>query len=307
MTLLPVEREALEGHVTGAPLPPLTEADAASWILFCLRGLLTAGRTIRKQRLASWEGSELDLKGDGSPVTAVDRQVEDRLRQALYAFAPGAVLVGEESGGDLPESGMALAVDPIDGTWAFITSSSTHASSLALFRDGSPWLGFVGNPVTGEIAYTHPEAGARLIQLDLLGEGAAAFPLPLRRGVAGKILVSLHPSRSAAEASARLHRSWVGGDLCMVRAPGGSPADGLMESAKGHYTYVNLWNKAPAAPYDLAAGTLVLQAAGGEVEDLSGSPIQVVGHEGAFVAGLEPRARRAVREILSATLPRESE
>jgi fructose-1,6-bisphosphatase/inositol monophosphatase family enzyme len=288
MTLLPLEADLLatpaRDRSSGDP------EDVESWVAFCLGQLLEAGREIRAQRLVSWETDAVDMKGDGTPATHVDRQVEHEIGKALRAFCPEAHLVGEESGGVLPSSGYALAVDPIDGTWAFISSSSTHASSLAVFQDGIPILGFVGNPATGEIGYTHPSEGARLLQLDLFGEGTTAHPLPLRRGKRDVVLVSLHPSRDGVGPSQVLHRAWHTGDLGMVRAPGGSPADAMLETAKGMYTYVNLWSKKPAAPYDLTAGVSLVRAAGGEVEDLTGRPVDMVRHGGPFIAGLDEDA-----------------
>ncbi len=302
MKLLDLEAAILQAPQGEREPPPASPDDAEAWTRFCLRMLLAAGRTVRSQRLVSWDGSELDMKGDGSPATVVDRQVERDIRGALELFAPEAQLVGEETGGDLPASGMALAVDPIDGTWAFVTSSSTHASSLAVFRDGTPWLGFMGNPATGEIAYTHPDQGARLLQLNVFGEGSEGYSLPLKRGQPGKVLVSLHPNRAAAGVSQKFYEAWNDGDLRMLRAPGGSPVDALMECSKGRYTYVNLWGKAPAEPYDLAAGTLLLRAAGGDVVDLQGQPIQTVGHEGTFVAGMDAAGRDKVLRLMADTL-----
>ncbi len=304
MTLLPLEAEAL--NTPAADRSHGDPDDVEAWIAFCLGLLMDAGRTVRGQRLVSWDEGTVDLKGDGTPATHVDHQVEDDIGRALRSFYPEAQLVGEESGGTLPSSGYALAVDPIDGTWAFITATATHASSLAVFQDGEPVLGFVGNPATGEIGYTHPAHGARLLQLDLFGEGTAAYALPLKRGEPGVVLVSLHPTRSDFGPTQSLHRAWRAGELGMVRAPGGSPANALMETAKGMYTYANLWAKKPAAPYDLTAGVALVRAAGGEVEDLSGRPIDMVRHGGPFVAGLDVEARALVRGLIAEGLQEDS-
>ena len=304
MALLPLEAEALARFREGRTV---TEgASAEEWALFSLVVLLQAVRTIRSHRIAGWPESEIDIKSDGSPATEIDSSVERALKDSLARFAPDAVLVGEETGGQLPESGMGFAVDPIDGTWAFITATSTAATALALFRDGVPWLGFVGNPATGEVAYTHPEGGARLVQIDLFGEGDRSESLPLVRGNNRKILVNTHPSRATAHLERLLHDAWADGGLRMVRASGGSPSWALVEAAKGQYTYVNPWAKAPAEEYDLAAGALILRAAGGDIVDDTGAPVVSVGHEGAFVASISDAARATVcglvREAASKTL-----
>ena len=87
------------------------------------------------------------------------------------------------------------------------------------------------------------------------------------------------------------------GRVQMVRSPGGSPSWALLEAAKGKFVYVNLWSEPPTAPYDLAAGVLLVRGAGGEVTDFRGEPVDAMRHEGPFVAAVEQRARRTVLEI----------
>ena len=113
---------------------------------------------------------EVDLKSDGSPVTELDRKVEEMVRAALATFHPETAVVGEEGGGELPIEGLAVAIDPVDGTWAFISGTGTAATTLAVFRDGVPFLGVVANPSTGEIAYAESGGEARLIQMAIFGE-----------------------------------------------------------------------------------------------------------------------------------------
>ena len=48
----------------------------------------------------------------------------------------------------------------------------------------------------------------------------------------------------------------------------------------------------------LAAGVLLVQGAGGEVTDLSGTPIDPVGHEGPFIAAVDDAARGQVTELV---------
>ena len=86
----------------------------------------------------------------------------------------------------------------------------------------------------------------------------------------------------------------------MVRSPGGSPACGLLEAAKGSFVYANLWSQKPASVYDLAAGVLLVREAGGDVVGLDGAPVDAIHHKGAFVAALVPEARERVVALLRA-------
>ena len=87
-----------------------------------------------------------------------------------------------------------------------------------------------------------------------------------------ELLVNVHPNRKGAWLLDTLYRAWQRAEVDMVRSPGGSPAWALVEVARGHFTYVNLWSKRPAQAYDLAAGAIIVRRAGGELIGLEGGP-----------------------------------
>jgi myo-inositol-1(or 4)-monophosphatase len=299
--LTPTERACFDGFRRGVEGPRGTGADEVDgWVAFGLRLLLDAGRIVRAARGTLGPG-DVSLKDDGSAVTTIEPAIEQMLRDRLADFAPDAGVVGEESGGTLPASGVGVAIDPVDGTWAFVTGTETSATTLAVLRSREPFLGMVSNAATGEIAYATREGGTRLLQLSLLGEEDTADVLPRTRLDEGGLLVNVHPSRGSGPLLAALHDAWRNGDLSMVRAPGGSPAWALAEAAKGAFAYVNLWSKRPAAAYDLVAGTLLVRRAGGDVTDLDGAPIDMLRHAGPFVASIDSRGVVAslVRAALS--------
>jgi fructose-1,6-bisphosphatase/inositol monophosphatase family enzyme len=241
---------------------------------------------------------EVNLKSDGSPVTELDREVEAMVRGALATFHPAAAVVGEEGGGELPNTGLAVAIDPVDGTWAYVSGTGTAATTLAVFKDGVPFLGVIANPSTGEVGYSGREGEARLIRLAVFGEADAAYQLPLAGADPSKVLVNVQPSRKAQPIINSLYAQWSRRRIRAVRSPGGSPAWALLEVAKGRFCYVNLWSDRPAAPFDLAAGLLLVRAAGGEVVGLDGEPIDPVRHAGPFVAGVQATARSALLDIV---------
>ncbi len=226
------------------------------------------------------------LKPDGSPVTRIEHEVEAMLRDRLSNFRPDAVVVGEETGGELAARGCTVAVDPVDGTWAFLNGVETYASTLAIFEDGRPVIGFVANPTTGHVAYAGPSTPARLLKVSAFGEADVSEPLPFEREVDGPILVNLHPGRGGAAVVAALYDAWGRDVIRMVRSPGGSPAWAIVEAARGRFVYVNLWSRRAAEPFDLAAPALVLRGAGGEIRDLAGTTVDVLAHAGPFLAGV---------------------
>ncbi|TPN32789.1 inositol monophosphatase family protein [Mesorhizobium sp. B1-1-6] len=89
-------------------------------------------------------------KGDASPVTAVDREVEERLRARIQEAYPDHGILGEEFGSVGLDAEWVWVIDPIDGTKAFITGIPTFGTLIALARNGVPMLGVIDNPVTNE-------------------------------------------------------------------------------------------------------------------------------------------------------------
>lgn len=89
-------------------------------------------------------------KGDASPVTAIDKEVEKRLRARIRQAYPEHGILGEEFESVGLDSEWVWVIDPIDGTKAFITGIPTFGTLIALARNGVPVLGVIDNPVTGE-------------------------------------------------------------------------------------------------------------------------------------------------------------
>ena len=280
------QRAAINGHRTGAPLELPQIAGETTLTHFGLRLLLDAGRLVREQR-STLDRSDVALKADGSPATHIEEEIERRLREWVSDLDPEAVVVGEETGGELPRKGAAIAIDPIDGTYAFLSDSETYCTTLAVIRNGDVVLGMVSNPVTGEIAYANAGGGARLVRLTLFGEPDESIELRAAKIMEGPMLVDVHPSRTAAALMSELYRAWESREVDMVRSPGGSPSWSLVGAARGHFVYVNSWSKRPAEAYDLAAGTLIVREAGGDVFDPNGLPIDGLRHTGPFIAGLD--------------------
>ena len=303
VTLTKLERACIDAHRAGNAICAAADANAgeSEWLRFGLSVLLETGRMVRRVRLLPME-DVVGIKPDGSPVTRHEHEIEAFVHDRLTEFSREATFVGEEHGGSLPTRGMAVALDPVDGTWSLVNRTETCATGLAFFRDGAPFLGMVLNPVTGELGYAAPETGARLLQFSLFGEEDVACPLPADRNPPQAPLVNLHPHRHVGALAGDLLEEWREGGLNMVKLPGGSPLWAMLEAAKGSFIYVNLWSSRPAAPYDLAAGILLVRGAGGDVIDLAGNPIGATDHRGAFIAGVDGGACRKIGAIARKSL-----
>ncbi len=299
MGLKPIEKACISAFRNHSTLKKSTSNidDPVEWLQLGLSLILKTGSIIRKLRLQPLK-NQIHFKEDGSPVTRDEEQIELFVRQSIARFHPDVKMLGEESGGQIPSSGLAVAIDPIDGTWALLNRMETCATSLVFLRDLEPFLGMVLNPVTGELGYAFSNRRTRLLQFSMFGEQDMGYDLPLESVRSNSLLINVHPSRKGAKLMDRLFRLWNQSGLDMVKMSGGSPSFALLEAAKGSFNYINLWSDQPAAAYDLLAGILLVRGAGGEVTDISGKPIKNIGHSGPFVAGVDEKVRLKVTKII---------
>ena len=91
----------------------------------------------------------MELKGDGTPVTELDRATDLRLSEGLLAAFPGHEVVSEERATTSTGAPWTWVLDPIDGTSNFISGLAHWGTSVALCRDGEPVLGVVDAPALG--------------------------------------------------------------------------------------------------------------------------------------------------------------
>ena len=99
-----------------------------------------------------YEGLQVHIKPDGSPVTNADIEVNQILQQCLLKAFPHDGWLSEESP-DNPSrltSQRVWILDPIDGTNPFIKGLPHYTISLALIDHGQPAIGVIFNPATQE-------------------------------------------------------------------------------------------------------------------------------------------------------------
>jgi len=296
-----IEKACIDAYRRRESKSAEADDESSRWVAFGLYTVLDAGRLVREKRTVASRQDVL-YKDDGSPATRLEADIESLLRSRLEEFEPRATVVGEETGGALSSSGIEIAIDPVDGTWAFLSSTETYTTTLAVFRDGTPVLGMISNPTTGEIGYATAAGDSRLLQLSVFGESDGAISLPEYEDASRETLVNFHPCRTGRSVVRALYEAWYERGVRMVRSPGGSPSWALVEAARGAFVYLNLWSKRPAEPYDLAPGVLLVRNAGGEVTDLEGNPIDVLRHTGPFVASIHEEGRQQVAEIARTVL-----
>ncbi len=226
---------------------------------------LTAARAgARVVRRSFGQDIDPDLKGVVDPVTEVDRAAEGAILDVLGTLRPEDEVLGEEGGGQTEAVGRRWIVDPLDGTVNFLHGHPHVSVSVGLWDGDEPVAGVVVDVLRDEVFSAVRGQGAYLdgrpirvssrtnLQECLIGTG---FPYdrhlngPAYAAAAGEVMRSVRDIRRLG--SAALDFAWV---AC-------GRFDGFWEF--GIY------------PWDVAAGLLLVEEAGGLTADMVTSPAGV--------------------------------
>ena len=217
-------------------------------------------------------GLDWTAKGHNDWVTEIDRGAEEIIREALLAGAPGSTVVGEELNPGAVGHGLVWIVDPLDGTTNFLHGYPQYAVSIAAARDGILEAAVVLD-VPRECCY-----GAALGQGAWLG--STRLSVSGTSDPARALLGTGYPFKHLDELDRYLEqfRRILPATSGVRRA--GSAALDLADVAAGR---LDAFWELMLAPWDTAAGILLVREAGGVVTDLDGNDAGLV--HGAIVAG----------------------
>ncbi|HEU4700762.1 MAG TPA: inositol monophosphatase family protein [Gemmatimonadales bacterium] len=226
-------------------------------------------------------------KGRHDFVTGVDRGAEEIIAEVLLAAEPGGRMVGEElSPGELARAGEGLAwiVDPLDGTTNFLHDYPWWAVSIGAAVDGVLEAAVVLNVPRNECFHATRGGGAwlgeRRLEVSAITEPGFAL---VGTGFPFKHLERLDEYQAQF---ARVMAATSG-----VRRAGSAALD-LADVAAGRFEA--FW-ELHLAPWDIAAGTLLVREAGGRVTDLEGRDAAIA--HGPIVAG-SPAMHAWLLEVL---------
>ncbi|GAB6063639.1 inositol monophosphatase family protein [Deferrisoma palaeochoriense] len=215
-----------------------------------------AGR-IQREQLAS--GFAVRHKGAVDLVTEVDLACEEAIRAILARRAPGTAVLGEEEG----ETGTGRdrwIVDPLDGTTNYAHGFPVCCASIAWEEGGRVVLGAVYDPFRDELFTAVRGRGARrngepmrVSETGRLPEALLATGFPYDRG---------ENPRNYREFCHLTQRTQG------VRRTGSAALD-LAYTAAGRFD--GFWEPG-LKPWDLAAGCLLVEEAGGVVTGYDGGP-----------------------------------
>ena len=237
-------------------------------------------------------------KGPADFVSDVDRAAESLVRARLLGAHPDAVFIGEESHDPAQSLGGALAfvVDPLDGTTNFLHGFPWYAVSIGATWQGRLIAGVVRNAATGETFAATRGGGAWRLHDD----GAPASPIRVSANAepARALVGTGFPFKQVEHLDAYLRQfAAVTRATAGVRRPGAAALD-LCDVACGRFDA--FW-ELTLAPWDIAAGLLIVREAGGVATDMVGREAEVA--HTPVVAGSPAMHRWLLDTIRSAAVP----
>lgn len=191
-------------------------------------------------------------------VTDYDVKIQEILKERLTALLPEASFLGEEGQSAYSKDGYCFICDPIDGTTNFVKNYQWSCVSIALMKDGQPFLGIIYNPFLDELYHAEKNKGAFCnnkpihtgsdpIENVLVAFGTGSYDIAKTWKLAAKYY----------DASLDIRRSGSGAlDLCNVAA-----------GRTGIFWELKL------QPWDFAAGALIVTEAGGQIKNENGDDV----------------------------------
>ena len=234
---------------------PMT-GDGRSALDVALEATTTAGEIIR----GGWDSDrQITFKGRADIVTDIDVAAEKAVLEILTGAFPQFGILAEESQPVAGDSRYRWVVDPLDGTRNYAQSIPHFCTIVALAEEDEIVAGVVYDPVREE-TFTAAK-----------GQGAFLNGAPIAVSETTEIARSLlsfdlgYVDEKAGLAIDMLRALWPG--MYSVRMMG-SAGLGLAYAASGR---VDLFFHHSLSPWDVAAGLVLAQEAGGRVVDRQGN------------------------------------
>ena len=196
-------------------------------------------------------------------VTRVDKECEARIREILLGAYPNHVVLGEEEGQPGGESSHRWIVDPIDGTLNYAHGFPFYCVSIALEVDSIIQVGVVYDPSRNELFTAARNEGAYL-------NGAPIFVTEESNLKSAMLATGFAYRADAASENVEIFAR-VMPQCRAIRRPGAAALD-LAYVACGRLE--GFWELKLNA-WDVAAGVLLIQEAGGTVTGPSGEPYEM--------------------------------
>ena len=254
-----------------------------------VRAARAAGEVIIRS-LNRLESLTITSKGRNDFVSEVDHAAEAEIIKLIRKNYPNHAFLAEESG-RMGDSDTVWIIDPLDGTTNFLHGFPTFAVSIACQIRGKLEHGVVYDPISQEIFSASRGGGAHLDN--------RRIRVSKQRGLEGSLIGTGFPYRANSKYldSYLLMLKAVMENTAGVRRPGSAALD-MAYVAAGR---TDAFWEIGLAPWDTAAGTLLIQEAGGRIGTLTGGEYT----QGGNVLAGSPKVYAALLELLAPHIPEE--
>jgi len=225
-----------------------------------------AAGALLKQRLGNIKN--IDYKSAFNIVTDVDQASEKEIIAIIRGAFPNDQILGEESGAHVSESKRRWLIDPLDGTTNYTHGYPFFSVSIGVEEDGKRMFAAVFNPITDELFWAQRGKGAYLNEQPI--------KVSSNKTLSSSLLATGFPADTRGAKISNMAQFSTITDLCHGVRRDGSAALDLSYVACGRLD--GFW-ELKLAQWDLAAGTLLVEEAGGKLSDLTGGPFKIAtGH-----------------------------
>ncbi len=191
-------------------------------------------------------------------VTDIDKKVELYLKDKLSEVIPDSAFWAEETDNKFTEAKYLWIIDPIDGTTNFVHKFPFVAISVALRIDNITRMGFVYNPIMNEFFYAEKGGGAFL--------NGSRIHVAKETSLKASLMATGFPYDYDATPNNMRHFDAMMEQVQGIRRPGSAALD-LCHTANGVF---NGYWEFHLQPWDMAAGILIVEEAGGIVLNTEG-------------------------------------
>lgn len=214
-------------------------------------------------------------EGINNLVTEVDKQAEAAIIEIIHRHFPGHTILSEEAGLLEQHSDYVWFVDPIDGTVNFAHGIPICCVSIALRYKQTLLIGAIYNPMMNELFFAESGKGATL--------NGEAIHVSKKSDFSRACLVTGFPYRMPAfgDHPLKVFERAIMRGLPVRRL--GSAAIDLCWVACGRFDGFWEYN---LSPWDIAAGYLIVEEAGGQISNFEGKPYDVFDKETLATNGL---------------------
>jgi len=196
-------------------------------------------------------------------VTEADQLAERMITEAVRHVFPDDAVLGEENGLSVGRSGYTWVIDPIDGTTNFANRIPAYCVSIGVLEDGRPHVGVAYDPTRDELFHAVCGHGAFRDDVRIYVRTVPLTEYSLF-GYSSRFIGAAPPHILAMLERFDEYRNFGSAVLHLCYTACGWLAGAFADSTK-------LW--------DIAAGGLILQEAGGQIMDFSLDPLFPLAHD----------------------------